>query len=268
MALSGANLLIFATKHIRFNTKMPVICIVTWIITMALNDPSGSAIGRWLQMVVLRVLMWLITRFEIMGLENIPATGPVVIIINHIAFLDPVMVFGSVPRLVVPMAKSEAFTLPVWGLFMKIYGAIPVRRGEVDMNAIKHALQVLKRGEIILMAPEGTRSRTHQMQPARDGATMLALRSGAPIVPIGVTGTHWVKAHWLRLKRPPIRLSVGKPFRVQLPSSGNGRFSRQEISAITQEAMYRLAAQLPPEFRGVYGNSEEAPESYLVSVEP
>ena len=234
---------------------------------MALNDPSGSAIGRWLQMRVLRVLMWLITRFEITGLENIPASGPVVIIINHIAFLDPVMVFGSVPRRVVPMAKREAFDLPVWGLFMKVYGTIPVRRGEVDTSAIKHALWFLRRGEIVLMAPEGTRSRTHQMQPARDGGTLLALRSGAPIVPIGVTGTHRVREHWLRLKRPPIRLLVGKPFRVQLSSSRNGRFSRQEVSAITEEAMYRQAAQLPPEFRGVYGNLEEAPESYLVTVE-
>ena len=234
---------------------------------MALNDPSGSAIGRWLQMRVLRVLMRLIIRFEITGLENIPITGPAIIIINHIAFLDPVMVFGCVSRRVVPMAKSEAFGLPFWGLFVKVYGTIPVRRGKVDIIAMKHALQALRRGEILLMAPEGTRSRTHQMQPARDGATMLALRSGAPIVPIGVTGTHRVKEYWLRLKRPPIHLSVGRPFRVQLPSSGNGRFSRQEVSAITQEAMYRLAAQLPPEFRGVYGNLEDAPESYLVTVE-
>lgn len=213
------------------------------------------------------MLMRLILRYEITGHENIPTTGPVIIIINHIAFLDPVMVFGSVPRRVVPMAKSEAFDLPFWGLFVKVYGTIPVHRGEGDMSAIKHALRFLKRGEMILMAPEGTRSRTHQMQPARDGASLLALRSGAPVVPIGVTGTHRVKEHWLRLKRPPIHLSVGKPFRVQPPSSGNGRFSREEMSAITQEAMYRLATQLPPEFRGVYGNREAISEAYLVPVE-
>lgn len=212
------------------------------------------------------MLMRLILRFEITGLENIPASGPVIIIINHIAFLDPVMVFGSVPRRVVPMAKSEAFSLPIWGMFVRVYGAIPVRRGEVDMSAIKHALRFLKRGEIILMAPEGTRSHTHQMQPARDGAILLALHSGAPIVPIGVTGTHRVKEYWLRLKRPPIYLSVGRPFRVQ-PPSNNGRFSRQEVSAITQEAMYRLAAQLPLEFRGVYSNPDKTGTSFLVSVD-
>lgn len=234
---------------------------------MALKDPTGSAAGRWLQMVVLRVLMRLILRFEITGLENIPATGPVIIIINHIAFLDPIMILGSVPRRVVPMAKVEAFELPLWGLFVKVYGTIPVRRGEADIFAFKHALQALKRGDIVLMAPEGTRSRTYQLQPAKDGATMLALRSGAPIIPIGVIGTHRVRTYWLKLRRPPVHLSVGEPFWVHSPPSSNGRLPREKVSAITQEAMCRLAAQLPPEFRGVYGNLEEAQESHPVSMD-
>jgi len=230
---------------------------------MGLNDPAGNAPGRWLQLTTWRVLMKLILHFEISGVEYIPAAGPAVIIINHIAFLDPIVVFGGVSRRVVPMAKAEAYDFPIWGLFMKVYGTIPVHRGEADMNAIKQALRMLKAGHIVLVAPEGTRSLTYQMQPAKDGATLLALKSGAPIIPIGVTGTHQVKRHWQKFKRAPVHLAVGEPFYIQ-PPAANGRLARQEISAVTQEIMCRLAALLPPEYRGVYSNLEKAPKRYLI----
>jgi 1-acyl-sn-glycerol-3-phosphate acyltransferase len=201
--------------------------------------------------------MKLLLRLEVTGVEQVPATGPVIIIINHIAFLDPVMILGIIPRVVTPMAKTEVLSLPLWGWLTRIYGAISVHRGEVDLEAMKTALRVLKQGGIILLAPEGTRSRTYQMQPAKDGAVMLALRSQAVIIPIGVTGTHQVKSHWLRLRRPLVRLSVGQPF--YLPSPSNKRqMSRSEISALTTQAMVRLAGQLPQEFRGVYRESDEA----------
>ncbi len=235
---------------------------------MVRNDLSkdvdlGNAAGRWLQYAVLRVLTKLFARFKVTGLENVPATGPVIIIINHIAFLDPVMVFGGFPRRMIPMAKAEAFDSPVWGWFVKVYGTIPVHRGEVDMSAIKSALRILKQGGVILMAPEGTRSPTYQMQPAKDGATILALRSGAQVLPIGVTGTHRVKDYLRKLKRVPIQLSIGRPFWLQSPA-GDGRLSREALPIATKQMMYRLAAQLPPEFRGVYSNVEDAQETYLV----
>lgn len=210
--------------------------------------------------------MKLAFRFEITGLENIPATGPLVIVINHIAFFDPVLIVGGLPRLAIPMAKVEVLQSRVWGWLLRIYGVIPVRRGEVDMNAVKSALRVLKKGQAILLAPEGTRSPTYQMQPAKDGAVILALRSQALIVPVAITGTHQIKAHWKAFKRPPIHCLVGKPFRLQ-PSSDNGRPSRSEISAMTEQVMYRLAAQLPPEFRGVYSDVEAATDTHLVLVD-
>ena len=115
------------------------------------------------------------------------------------------------------------------------------------------------------MAPEGTRSSTSQLQPAKDGTATLALRSGAQILPVGVTGTHRVISHLKRFTRVPIHLSIGKPFKLQ-SSTGNAKISREEMSAITTQMMYRLAAQLPPEFRGVYSNIEEAQNDFLVSV--
>jgi 1-acyl-sn-glycerol-3-phosphate acyltransferase len=219
-----------------------------------------------MELKLVRFLMKMVLRFEIRGIENIPTTGPLVIVINHIAFLDPVLVLGSFPRLAIPMAKVEVLQSRVWGWLLKTYGAIPVRRGEVDMNAVRSALRVLKQGEAVLLAPEGTRSPTYQMQPAKDGAVILALRGQAQIVPVAITGTHRVKAHWRKFRRPPIHCLVGKPFRLQ-SSWGNGRPSRSEISIMTEQVMYRLAAQLPPEFRGVYSNVEVATDSYLVLVD-
>lgn len=206
--------------------------------------------------------MKLLLRLELTGLENIPATGPVIVIINHIAFLDPLMVCGVSPRLVIPLAKKEAFDSLLWRPFLKLYGAIPVQRGEGDTRAVKAALQVLKHNGVILMAPEGTRSPTYQLQPGKDGVTLIALRGEAAIVPIGITGTHRIRAYWAKLKRAPVQLTVGPPFRLHA-TSAKSRIQRTETAAMTQEIMHRLARQLPPEFRGVYHNLEEATELYL-----
>lgn len=224
----------------------------------------GHPLARKFLLGLLRLLMRWLLRFEITGVERVPLTGPVVVVINHIAFLDPVLVLGCVPRRVVPMAKIEVAKSPVWGQVINLYGSIPVRRGQLDLRAFKDALRILKQGGLVLLAPEGTRSRTHQLQPARDGAVMLALRSQATIVPVGVTGTHRIKEHWLKFKRPPVRMRVGAPFRLQPSNSCAGRRpSRREISVMTREIMYRLAALLPPEYRGVYSNLDEATGTYL-----
>ena len=226
------------------------------------SDIPGSPFGRVFILFVVRLLIKLLLRVEIIGLQHVPASGPVIIIINHIAFLDPVLTITSLHRIVIPLAKIEVYSLPLWGWMTKTHGSIPVRRGEVDLDAMKAALRVLKSGGIILLAPEGTRSPTYQMQPAKDGAVILALRSEAVILPIGITGTHQVKANWLRGRRAPIRLAIGQPFRLE-PPSGARRPSREEISTLTTQAMIRVAEQLPPEFRGVYGNGTYEPDPLI-----
>lgn len=210
---------------------------------------------------LLRLLVKLLLRLEVNGLENIPPAGPVIMIINHIALFDPVMVCAASPRLVIPMAKKEAFA-SLWGPFLRGYDVIAVHRGEGDIKAVKSALRVLQHNGAVLLAPEGTRSSNHQMQPGKEGAVMLALRSKAWLVPIGVTGTERIKAYWTRLKRAPVQLSIGRPFRLG-STPDNGRVSRAEMAAMTQEVMYRLARQLPAAYRGVYGHVEEATEIFL-----
>jgi 1-acyl-sn-glycerol-3-phosphate acyltransferase len=225
----------------------------------------GHPLGRKIAWFLGRILMNLLLRVDLTGLENVPRTGPVIVVINHIAWLDPIVVCGCFPRLVTPMAKKEIFELPLLHFLLNLYGTIPVHRGEADLAAVKMALRVLQSGGVILLAPEGTRSPTKQLQAGKAGTILLALRSKATIVPVGVTGTEQLKGYWQRLKRGRISVSIGKPFQF-CPSDPAGRVSRMETEAMITEAMYRLAAELPPEYRGVYQNMAEATETYLTQV--
>ena len=127
-------------------------------------------------------------RLEVRGLDNIPHTGPGIIMINHVNFFDPVVVLASMGRTVIPMGKVEAFE--DWRLrpLIVTYGVIPVHRGVVDMQAIRSATEVLRSGNLVLISPEGTRSPTGGLIQGQEGLAFLAARTGAPIVPVGVVG--------------------------------------------------------------------------------
>lgn len=223
----------------------------------------GSPLARKIILFIIRGIMKLLLRFDVSGVDRLPRSGPLIIIINHIAFFDPV-VCSRLPRLLTPIAKKEAFRNPFFAWVMNRYGVIPIARGEVDLHALKSALRVLKQGGTILLAPEGTRSPTGQLQRAKGGATMLALRSGAAVVPVGVTGTDRLQTHWRRGRRAPVCLSVGEAFRLR--TTTRGRVKREEMERITEEVMYRLAAQLPPEYRGIYSDLEAATETAIVPL--
>jgi 1-acyl-sn-glycerol-3-phosphate acyltransferase len=216
---------------------------------------------RRLLNVVLRILFKICLRLEVVGRENIPAEGSVIFMINHISFLDPIVVGGVSPREVVMMSKIENFDLPFGGMILKLYGCFPVRRGEVDLQAIRHALKVLQNGEILLMAPEGTRSPTHQLQPGHDGMAFLTLRTDATIMPVAVTGGQHFGSNMKKLRPTPFKVVFGKSFRLR---SKPGRVKRDSLREMTEETMYQLAAILPPEYRGVYNNLDSATERFLV----
>ncbi|HEX7588374.1 MAG TPA: lysophospholipid acyltransferase family protein, partial [Anaerolineae bacterium] len=140
--------------------------------------------GNWF----LRHFFPLILRVDIRGVENVPPEGGLIVAISHSNFLDPLLAGAYTPRDVIPMAKIEAFNIPVIGLIVKWYGAFPVRRGEADMSAFKTALRLLQGGQAVVMAPEGHRSESGALQQGREGAIMLSLRTGAPILPVAVWG--------------------------------------------------------------------------------
>lgn len=217
-----------------------------------------------------RVLRWIIDtvgwsvlakieRTQISGLENFPTTGPAILMINHIAFIDPIVVLGNVPRNIVPMAKAEVYWVPVWGIFPWLWNVIPVHRGEADREALMRALAVLQAGEVVLVAPQGTRQKS--LQSAKEGIAYLAYKSGVPIVPIAIEGSEGFPtfniARWFK---PGAYFKMGRPFRLK---KIEGRLPREALKQMTDEAMYRLAEILPEHRRGIYSDLSQATSHYI-----
>lgn len=210
-----------------------------------------------------RVLRWMLTnigfRFlakveRVEGLEHLPAEGPAILMFNHIAFVDPIVVLGSLPRNVVPLAKVEVYKIPFWGVFPRLWDVITVHREEVDRQALHRALEVLAAGEVILLAPEGTRNPS--LQRGKVGVAYLGYRSGAPIIPVAVEGTRgFPTVNPARLRGPGATVRLGRPFRFRLQG---GKPDRMSLRKMTDEALYALAAMLPENRRGVYTELEKA----------
>ncbi|MGQ9458090.1 MAG: lysophospholipid acyltransferase family protein [Anaerolineae bacterium] len=217
-------------------------------------------LARAILAVVLRLAMRLLLRLEVEGLERIPARGPVILIFNHITFLDPVILTGLLPRESAAMSKVENFSKPVVGLLLRIFGAFPVERGRVDRRALRRSLEVLERGGVLLIAPEGTRSRVPGLQEGKDGIAYVALQSGVSVIPVGIAGAERFSANLRNLRRTPVRVRVGRPFRL-VPKGPKVR--RPELHEMTTEAMYELAKVLPPAYRGVYADLSQARQEHL-----
>ena len=198
------------------------------------------------------------TRVSVEGaLDQIPREGPVIISANHASNLDAV-VLGSwlIPRIgrrFQWLGKKELFAWPVVGFLARHGGVHPVDRSRADVEAYRLAKRILDEGHVLFVFPEGTRSRDGTLQEGRDGVASLALRTGAPIVPVAIAGSHRVWPRGQRLPRPGGRVTVrvGSPFRaadVLPPDIAKGDAKAQATDIL----MRRIAALLPEGQRGVY----------------
>jgi len=194
------------------------------------------------------------------GLENVPAEGGAILLINHIALIDPIVVLHALPRQIVPLAKVEAYDYPFVGIFPKMWGVVPIKRDEVDRAAIQKALSILRAGEIVLVAPEGTRH--HALQTAREGVAYLASRTNSPVIPVALDGTPGFPVFRTspRWKRPGAHVRFGCPFHYH---EDLGRARGPELRLMTDEAMYILAALLPEHRRGVYADLSKATQNTI-----
>ena len=193
----------------------------------------------------------MLSRRELLGAENIPASGGCLLVINHMSIVDAPLIFTLVkhPRMVGLVATKYSRSLFLRWL-LNHTGVIWVRRGEADRTALKAALKALREGVMLGVAPEGTRSRNGSLQLAKAGIAFLATNANVPIVPAVVINTDRAFAELRRLRRPLLKLIIGPPFR--LPPLRPGQRSAQ-LRMHTEAIMLRLAALLPYRHRGVYG---------------
>jgi 1-acyl-sn-glycerol-3-phosphate acyltransferase len=197
---------------------------------------------------IVDILVNLFIRREYVGLENFPEP-PYIVAINHLSVFDTPVLLTVCPHTIRALTAAKHKRNPIYAPLLVIMGSIWVRRGEVDRRALREALDVLKQGGVLGLAPEGTRARgTYALQEGKTGTAYLATRADVPIVPVGLAGTERIKDNLFRLRRTYVRAVVGEPFR--LPE--NGRVRGQKLHEYTDLIMRRIAELLPEEYRGVY----------------
>jgi 1-acyl-sn-glycerol-3-phosphate acyltransferase len=226
---------------------------------------------------ICRLLLFLTMKRRIIGMERVPREGGVLIVSNHLGLLDPLALGTELPRRLYILAKAEMFSWPVVGWAARKVDVIPVRRGQSDREAVRLMLEHLEAGHVVLIFPEGTYPKyprqARGMLKAQPGAALLALKSNAMILPMGITGSEHVwnprELPWSVLRRWPVTVAVGEPYRPTIPT---GTSLKQALALTTQEMMQRIAALLPEDYRGHYRTplppAEEPPAATLAQLAP
>ncbi len=190
-------------------------------------------------------LMRLLFRLEAREPEHVPVSGPVLLVANHSSVLDPPLVGGVAPRQLSFLAKAELFRVPMLGTLIHRLGARPVRREGSDPAAMRMALRVLEEGGALLVFPEGTRGPEGALRPAKAGAGMLAVMSGAAVVPVYVQGSGRALPRGARLPRPTkVTVTFGAPLRFDAKRGGDRREQYEAASRAMMAAIGRLKDHL------------------------
>jgi len=214
------------------------------------------------------VKVWthLVCRIDATQLALVPQKGPLIVVTNHVTSLEVPLIYAHLqPRPVTGFVKAETWENPFMGYLFDLWGGIPLRRGEADVEAIRQALEALEAGKILGVAPEGTRSFNGLLQRGRPGTVLLALRSGAPVMPLVFYGGERVNENLKRLRRTDFHIAVGRPFYVHTAGMKVSHEVRQQIA---DEIMYQIAAMLPPKYHGLYSDLALATETFLRFIPP
>jgi 1-acyl-sn-glycerol-3-phosphate acyltransferase len=211
-------------------------------------------------------ILRLACRVDDSQLARVPEQGPLILVTNHVTFLEVPMIYTHMfPRRMTGFAKAEAWDNPFVGWVFDVWGAIPLKRGEADISAMRSAMEVLKQGGIIGLAPEGTRSGHGRLLRAHPGVVLLAQRTNPLLMPVVHTGGEDFKRNLARLRRTDFKLIVGNPFHIEF---GTGKVTSEIRQAIADEIMYQMAALLPEKYRGEYSDLSAATEKYLRFTDP
>ena len=207
-----------------------------------ITPPVLYQILRWIAIFAFHIA----NRVRLKGRYHVPRQGGFILAPNHLSWTDIPLVAMHLNRKVVYMAKEEYFTGRMTWL-VRFLGSFPVKRGEGDRQALRTGEEQLKKGNILGIFPEGTRSRTRAIAQAHAGMGMIALRTGVPVVPVAI----WGSENALKKFRSPITIAYGEP--IVFKPKGK-KITREDIDEATNTVMQKIAEMLPPEYRGVYGD--------------
>jgi 1-acyl-sn-glycerol-3-phosphate acyltransferase len=198
-----------------------------------------------------KLTLFITMKAAVSGLKNFPKHGPALVVINHLGDADVVLLAASLPVTFDAMAKIELSEITLLGPGLGAYGVIWVHRGRPDRKAIRAALEGLSQGRLVVLAPEGRQSVAGGLEEGTEGAAFLAMKSGAPIVPVAMTGTENenIYGHLRKWKRTRVTLTVGKSFHL------TEIHDRQLMLQVgTKQIMESLAELLPESYRGNYSS--------------
>ncbi len=210
---------------------------------------------------IIKRLTRMLCRVDDGQLMRIPTQGPLIIVSNHVSFLEPLVVYTHLlPRPIAFFAKIESWDNKLIGFLFDMWGGIPLKRGTADVGAIRLGLEALENGAILAVAPEGTRSGDGILREGHPGVVTMALHSGAPLIPMASYRHEDFWDNLTHMRRTDFRVAVGHPFTLRTNGMSVTREVRQQM---IDEIMYQIAALLPPSYRGVYANLSAATETYL-----
>jgi 1-acyl-sn-glycerol-3-phosphate acyltransferase len=212
-----------------------------------------------------RFLLLFVGSLRVSGRENVPPEGPYLLVINHMSMADPPLVMLALPAVKIRFFAGEKWERhALISPLLRAGGAVFIRRGELDRQALRNALHELEKGSIFGLSPEGTRSRVGALIRAREGAAYLATRSRVPLLPVGVVNTDQISRNLVHLRRTRLEARIGRPF--TLPGLDR-RPKGDVLSAYTHYIMIHIAAELPPRYWGHYADSP-ALKALLLGEDP
>lgn len=220
---------------------------------------------RWLTRplirVVLRLIFHVLSPVKVTGKNNVPLHTPYIVIINHVSLFEAPFVGAFWPEQLEAMGASDVWDRPGQNILARMWGGIPVHRGDYDRAAVDGVVSALRSGYPLLIAPEGERSHMPGMQPAKPGIAFIVEQTGLPVVPVAIVGTtddFFQKAS--HGKRPPVEMHIGKPVLLP-PVEGKGAERRASRQRNADLVMRHIAGLLPEEYRGVYAQNAIFPDS-------
>jgi 1-acyl-sn-glycerol-3-phosphate acyltransferase len=213
-----------------------------------------------------KLLTGILCRIHDEELVKVPLQGPLIIVINHVNILEVPLVYVTLqPRLIGGFSAAKRWKSWWSRWLLNTAGAIPLHRGEADIHALRRGLEWLQDGNMLIIAPEGTRSYTGHLQRGHPGIVLLAMRTNTPILPLVFYGHEYFEEKLKKLRRVEFYIAVGEPFYIDPEGKKVTQQNRQQI---TDEIMYKMAELLPPEYRGVYSDLNHATEQFLSQHPP